>query len=90
MAELRRPEDLPALMQREPTLIPRGNGRSYGDAALNPGLTLNMPAMNRMLDFDPATGRLTCEAGALLSDILDIFVPRGWFPRWRPAPDSSP
>ena len=85
VAALRRPEDLPALMQREPTLIPRGNGRSYGDAALNPGLTLNMPAMNRMLDFDPATGRLTCEAGALLSDILDIFVPRGWFPPVAPG-----
>jgi decaprenylphospho-beta-D-ribofuranose 2-oxidase len=30
--------------------------------------------------FDPESGRLTVEAGVLLSDILAAFVPRGFFP----------
>ncbi|HZH25742.1 MAG TPA: FAD-binding oxidoreductase [Azospirillaceae bacterium] len=66
-------------------LIARGNGRSYGDAALNPHRTLCMRGMDRMLAFDPETGVLTCEAGVLLADILDVFVPRGWFPPVTPG-----
>ena len=73
-------EGLPDLLERSPTLIARGNGRSYGDAALNPDPTLSMLKMDRMQAFDEKTGLLTCEAGVLLADILDIFVPRGWFP----------
>ena len=67
------------------SLIPRGNGRSYGDAALNPRGTLSLLRNNRMLAFDAATGLLTCEAGLLLADILDVFMPRGWFPAVTPG-----
>lgn len=77
---VRRWDRLAELVRGEGTLIARGNGRSYGDAALNPNRTLSMLAMDRMLAFDGATGMLTCEAGVLLSDILATFVPRGWMP----------
>ncbi len=77
---LREGEALPALLRCADTLIARGNGLSYGDAALNPELTLCMLGMDRMQAFDAKTGLLTCEAGVLLADILDTFVPRGWFP----------
>ena len=80
LEHLREHESLPDLLDRNDTLIARGNGRSYGDAALNRELTLSMLAMNRMQAFDTQTGLLTCEAGVLLADILDVFVPRGWFP----------
>ncbi len=80
LERLRRNEDLWDLAASHDTLIARGNGRSYGDAALNPDLTLSMLAMDRMLAFDAATGLLTCEAGVLLADIIRTFVPRGWFP----------
>ena len=80
LARLREREDIPALLGRSGTLIARGNGRSYGDAALNPNLTVSTLAMDRMEAFDPKTGLLTCEAGVLLADILDTFVSRGWFP----------
>ena len=80
LEHLRGREGLPDLIERSPTLIARGNGRSYGDAALNPDLTLSMLAMDRIQAFDKKTGLLTCEAGVLLADILDMFVPRGWFP----------
>ncbi len=62
------------------SLIARGNGRAYGDAALNPQGMLSMLPMDRLLAFDPATGLLTCEAGVTLADILAVFGPRGWFP----------
>ena len=77
---LREGEALPDLLRRSDTLITRGNGRSYGDAALNLDLTLSMLAMDRMQAFDAETGLLTCEAGVLLADVLETFVPRGWFP----------
>ncbi len=67
------------LVRSSGSLIARGNGRAYGDAALNPYLTLSMLPSDRILAFDPATGRLECEAGMLLSDIIDVFLPRGWF-----------
>ena len=80
MERLRECEALPGLLDRHETLIARGNGRSHGGAALNPDLTLSMLAMDRMQAFEEETGLLTCEAGVLLSDVLDTFVPRGWFP----------
>lgn len=72
--------DLRGLIDRSPTLIARGNGRAYGDAAVNPELTVSMLGAGRILAFDAETGLLTCEAGALLDDILQACVPRGWFP----------
>ena len=69
----------------EPTLIARGNGRSYGDASLNPDATLVTSALDRFIDFDATTGWLTCEAGVLLTDIIDAMLPRGWFPMVTPG-----
>jgi FAD/FMN-containing dehydrogenase len=60
--------------------IARGNGRAYGDSAIGQGVTLDMRRMNRMLNFDPETGTLVAEAGVLLGDVIDAFLPRGWFP----------
>ena len=44
-----------------------------------------MLAMDRMRAFDTSTGLLDCEAGVLLADLLDTFVPRGWFPPVAPG-----
>jgi len=78
-----RPESQPALEDRvasESSVLARGAGRSYGDAALNDeGATLLTERLNRMLSFDEETGRLHCEAGVSLREILNVFVPRGWF-----------
>lgn len=69
----------------EGPLIPRGNGRSYGDPALSRGLTLSMTGLDRMLSFDEGTGQLVAEAGVLLADIIATFLPRGWFPAVTPG-----
>jgi FAD/FMN-containing dehydrogenase len=61
-------------------LLPFGNGRSYGDSNLNPGGDLIAGrSLDRFIAFDPCTGILSCEGGVLLSDILDLVVPQGWF-----------
>ena len=59
--------------------IPRGNGRSYGDAALGAALTIAGRRLDRFIAFDGANGTLVCEGGVLLSDIIDALLPRGWF-----------
>lgn len=61
-------------------VLPFGNGRSYGDVCLNTrGTLLDTRRLDRILAFDTETGRIRCEAGVLLSDILDRAVPEGWF-----------
>jgi FAD/FMN-containing dehydrogenase len=63
-----------------PSLLPFGNGRSYGDSCLNVGgALLQMRSLDRFISFDRETGVLACEAGVLLSEILDLVVPAGWF-----------
>jgi len=60
--------------------LPVGMGRSYGDVCLLEGGNLLLTTgMNRLIDFDPATGVLTAEAGITLAQILDFAVPRGFF-----------
>ena len=69
-----------ALPEVAGSLLPYGNGRSYGDVCLNPGGTLlKMRGLDRFIAFDADSGVLTCEAGVLLADILALVVPRGWF-----------
>lgn len=80
-----RPESMPellSLLQTPPTgcLIGRGLGRSYGDAAVNgSGGVAAMTRLNRMISFDAGSGVLECEGGVSLAEILDAFVPRGFF-----------
>lgn len=87
-ARLHRPRSIEALrglVASEPSLIARGNGRAYGDSAINSGATVDMRHMNKMIAFDPASGQLVAEAGVLLGDIITAFLPRGWFPMVTPG-----
>lgn len=71
--------DIPKVItSHTPTLLARGTGKSYGDAALNEGGLLLTERLNRILAFDVTTGALTAEAGVLLADILKVTVPKGW------------
>lgn len=73
-------ESLRQLVRSEPNVIARGNGRAYGDSAINISATIETRYLNRMIDFDATTGELVAEAGVLLGDIIAAFLPRGWFP----------
>ena len=82
-----RPEHLDLPAGGEP-LVPRGLGRAYGDAAVPytaGGLVVESTRADRIRSFDPDTGRLHCEAGLSLADVLGVFVPRGWFPPVTPG-----
>ena len=61
-------------------VIARGNGRSYGDAAIGAANCLCAGGLDRFRQFDARDGRLSVEAGVLLSDIIAAFLPRGFFP----------
>jgi FAD/FMN-containing dehydrogenase len=74
-------EDIDALrelLRRSTNVIPRGNGRCYGDSALAPQIISSL-RYNKFLAFDQQKGRIHCQAGVLLADILEVAVPRGWF-----------
>jgi decaprenylphospho-beta-D-ribofuranose 2-oxidase len=62
------------------SLLARGLGRSYGDAALNEneGVVLT-PSLDRFLCFDSGNGQLHAEGGVSLAQIIETFAPRGWF-----------
>lgn len=59
-------------------IIARGNGRCYGDASLAKHI-FSTKKLNKFISFDRLNGILECEAGVLLSDILEISVRQSYF-----------
>ena len=73
---------MPALLKSadDAALLPYGLGRSYGDSCLNANRALvDCRRLNRILGFDESSGVLRCESGVSLADIIDLFLPKGWF-----------
>jgi decaprenylphospho-beta-D-ribofuranose 2-oxidase len=61
-------------------IVARGLGRSYGDAAQNAGgQVLLTTGMRGVTQFDPATGRITAEAGISIDELTRRTLPAGWF-----------
>jgi decaprenylphospho-beta-D-ribofuranose 2-oxidase len=61
-------------------VLARGLGRSYGDAAQNAGgHVLDMTGADRVLAVDLAAGEIEVEAGASLDQLMNQFVPMGFF-----------
>ena len=74
-------EQLQQLVRSAPprSLIARGLGRSYGDAAqLKDGTVIELPAFDR-IELDLGSGTVTAGAGASLDQILRVIVPAGFF-----------
>lgn len=59
-------------------IIARGNGRCYGDAALSENI-FSTKRLNKFISFDRLNGIIECESGVLLSDVLEVIVPQGYF-----------
>lgn len=59
-------------------VIARGNGRCYGDASLGEHI-FSTKKLNKFISFDRLNGIIECESGVLLSDVLEISVPQGYF-----------
>lgn len=60
-------------------LIVRGNGRSYGDSALQKSV-ISTRKMNAIENFDEENGVIKVQAGLLIDELLQHIVPKGWFP----------
>lgn len=59
----------------------RGGGNSYGDAAMNDeNIVLDLTRMNRILDWDPANGRIRVEPGVTLQRVWEYTIEDGWWP----------
>lgn len=63
---------------QDDSYIPYGNGRSYGDSALNKHI-IKTTAHHQILSFDAQEGVIHCQAGIVLGTILEEIVPKGWF-----------
>jgi len=62
------------------SLLPYGNGRSYGDSCLNGhGIVIDSRSLDRFIVFDTDQGILRCESGVIFADILALIIPQGWF-----------
>lgn len=59
-------------------VIARGNGRCYGDSSLGEHI-FSTKKLNKFISFDRLNGIIECESGVLLSDVLEIAVPQGYF-----------
>ncbi|KGH48106.1 decaprenylphosphoryl-beta-D-ribose oxidase [Modestobacter caceresii] len=61
-------------------VVARGLARSYGDAAQNAGGTvLDMTTSARVLHADLESGLVDVEAGISLDELMNRFVPQGFF-----------
>jgi len=72
--------DFTRALPGEASLLPFGNGRSYGDSCHNDaGFLVPMQAQKKILHFDRDKGLLTAESGVLLSEIIAHIGPYGYF-----------
>jgi FAD/FMN-containing dehydrogenase len=59
----------------------RGAGRSYGDAALNSGqIVLDLSGLDKILDWDPTSGRIRVEPGVTIEQLWKHVLADGWWP----------
>lgn len=65
-------------LEKHRECIVYAGGRSYGDSALNERVIFT-DRFDKVLSFDSKEGVLVCESGVALSEIIEAFLPRGWF-----------
>lgn len=72
------------IIKKDKQFIPYGNGRSYGDSSLGKN-QINCKPYNYFLEFNEEKGLLHIQSGVLLSEILEVCVPKGWFLKVTPG-----
>ena len=65
-------------------ILPFGNGRSYGDSCIADEL-IDMKRLDKFIHFNEEKGTLIIQAGVLLKEIIDVFLPKGWFLKINPG-----
>jgi FAD/FMN-containing dehydrogenase len=63
------------------SIVPRGSGYSYGDAALNAeNIALDLSRMNRVVSWDPRAGVIKVEPGVTIGQVWRYVLEDGWWP----------
>jgi FAD/FMN-containing dehydrogenase len=74
------PHLLAQLKQDHTTILPFGNGRSYGDSCLaTSDHVLHLRSLDRFISADWENGIITAESGMTLEELLSYAIPHGWF-----------
>lgn len=72
------------------TVIPRGSGHSYTDAALDTrGVVIDVTPMQRILSWDAATGVMRVEPGVTLREVVQAAWKDGWWPYISPSTSEA-
>ncbi|MBU3609287.1 FAD-binding oxidoreductase [Polynucleobacter wuianus] len=66
------------ILKSPDAMLPRGMGRSYGDSSLSPHV-VQTDRLRYLIQFDINTGLLECDAGVTIGQVIDTFIPKGWF-----------
>jgi decaprenylphospho-beta-D-ribofuranose 2-oxidase len=68
------------------SIIPRGAGHSYTDAALNTGAAvIDLTPMHRVLAWDAAQGIIRVEPGVTIQEMVQVAWKDGWWPFAAPS-----
>ena len=63
------------------TVTLRGAGRSYGDASLGrENIVIELTRMNRILEWSPESGIITCEPGVTIKQLWQYTIEDGYWP----------
>ncbi|GAC1407718.1 MAG: FAD-binding oxidoreductase [Chloroflexota bacterium] len=63
------------------SVVPRGSGFSYGDTSMNSeNIVLETRRLNRVLDWNPATGIIRIEPGVSIGQLWRYTLEDGWWP----------
>ena len=84
VARVRSPEDVDAVLAAAAaagrSVVARGLGRAYGDAAqCGGGIVIDTTGLDAVLDADLETGLVRVQAGVSLDALMRALLPRGWF-----------
>ena len=66
------------LIKNNESIIARGNGKCYGDASLSKNI-ISTTSLNKIISFDEQNGIIQCQSGVLLSSMVELIVPKGYF-----------
>lgn len=72
-------DQLKEIIKKKTNFIFSGNGRSFGDQAVNKNCIISSRKFNKIISFNNKNGIIEVEAGVLLKELIEYTLPQGWF-----------